>query len=384
MKYKIIVAFVFTALWISTAFAENGPSVTVNCAQGQSLNGALSKLPKLLPVTVFVKGTCTEYVSINGFTGLTLKGLPGAALQQPSTSPGNGAPVYVLLIQSSQSITVDGFAVHSGSSALGGIAIGRNSIDVQLRNLSMDGGASFQFFIYEESQVSLARVTANNLGYAILGAFDVSDVHIESSLFDGGIAGIVAGTGHVTIQTTTIRNMATGISVVNHGEVDIQSFNSYYPLSLPTDVAIDNVSHRAVEMIGGAHFNLGDTNLRITNAGRPWDSGSAAIWITDASSLTDFNGHLSISGSRGQGILVSNNSHATFTGSSITGGSHGGLVVTNLSSASIGSGNQTLFGGNATDVFCDSRSLITGSANLAGAPVLNCSNLLFGDTEPLP
>jgi hypothetical protein len=106
--------------------------------------------------------------------------------------------------------------------------------------------------------------------------------------------------------------------------------------------------------------------------------------VTDSSSLSDPNGHLRISGSQGQGILVDNNSHATLTGSSVTGGSHGGLVVTNLSSVSIGSGNQTLFGGNSTDVFCDSRSLITGGGNLAGAPITNCTNLLSGDTEPLP
>lgn len=384
MKYKILLVLALCAFPVTAVVAQPTPTITVNCTLGQSLNATLSKLPKQVPMTVMVKGTCTEYVTINGFDGLTLKGLPGATLQQPGTTPGGGVAVYVVLIEASRSITIDGFAIHSRPSALGGIGIGRNSIDVQLRNLAMDGGASFGFITYEESQVSLARVTANNLGYAVLGAFDVSDVHIESSSFAGGTAGIVAGTGHVTVQTTTIRNMWTGISVINHGEVDIQSFNSYYPISLPTDVVIDNISHRAVEIMGGAHLDLGDTKLRITNAGQQYDSGSAAIWMTDASSLSDPNGHLSISGSQGQGILVSNNSHATLTGSAVTGGSHGGLVVTNLSTASIGSGNQTLFGGNATDVFCDSRSIITGGANFAGAPITTCSNLLPGDTEPLP
>jgi hypothetical protein len=102
--------------------------------------------------------------------------------------------------------------------------------------------------------------------------------------------------------------------------------------------------------------------------------------------VSDGNGNLVISGSLGQGILVSNNSHATLAGSSVTGGGHGGLVVANLStvSISIGAGNQTLFGGNVTDVFCDSLSLVAGAANFAGVPIVNCGNLLTGDTEPLP
>jgi len=132
MKYKILLVLVLCAFFVAPIFADFGP-ITVNCAEGQSLNGTLSKLNKLVPTTVFVKGTCTEYVTINGFTGLTLIGRPGAALQQPSTSPTNGLGIHHILIEASQRITIDGFAVHSNSSALGAIGIGRNSVDVQLR-----------------------------------------------------------------------------------------------------------------------------------------------------------------------------------------------------------------------------------------------------------
>src|SRR5215467_11347514 len=113
MKRKILLVFALCAFAVTPAFAQFVPTATVNCTGGQSLNTALSKLPKLVPVTVLVQGTCTEYVTINGFTGLTLKGLPGAALQQPSTNPGNGSAIHVLLIQSSRGITIDGFAIHS-------------------------------------------------------------------------------------------------------------------------------------------------------------------------------------------------------------------------------------------------------------------------------
>jgi hypothetical protein len=80
-----------------------GPFVA-NCDQGQSLNGTLSRLAKHSPATVLVSGTCTEFVQINGFEGRTLKGLPGATLQQPITDPGNGLLIQVLSIEASRSI----------------------------------------------------------------------------------------------------------------------------------------------------------------------------------------------------------------------------------------------------------------------------------------
>jgi len=71
-------------------------------------------------------------------------------------------------------------------------------------------------------------------------------------------------------------------------------------------------------------------------------------------------------------------------GSSITGSGHGGLVVANLSSVAVGTGPFTQISGNGTDLFCDSRSLVTGAANIANATTVQCGNLLPGDTVPVP
>ena len=366
--------------------------VVVNCDQGQSLNSTLSKLEKRSRVTVLVKGTCTEFVQVNGFNELTLKGAPGAALQQPATTPTNVPGVWVLSIGTSRSVTVDGLSIHSAASALGGIGIGQNSTDVRLRNLTIDGPAIFGIEIFEGSQVSLAGVTARDAGFATLAALDLSDVHIEQSLFEettgGGFhEGIVASSGHVTVQSTTIRDMQVGIGISAHGSVDIQSFNTYFPAVRPNDVVIANpagTNFQGVQLTRGT-LGVGDTKLRITNAGQPFGGSSGAISASEDSTVSDGNGNLIITGSQGQGLFVSNNSHASLGGSSITGGNHGGLVVTNLSSVSLlSNGLQTLFGGNATDVFCDSNSLITGTARFAGVPITNCANLLPGDTVPLP
>lgn len=390
---RLLGVFLFTALLVSNATAQNTPTIVVNCTAGQSLNSVLSKLNKQLPTTIVVQGTCTEYVLINGFEGLTLQGAPGAALLQPNTTPKNGLPIHVLSIVASRSITVDGFAIHSSTSALAGVGVGENSMNIRLRNLTLDGPGIFGLIAFEESQVSLARVIVRDPGFAGAGVFDVSDVHIESSLFEsttgnGFHEGLTIGSGHVTIQSSTIRNMQVAVDANRSGMIDIQSFNTYYPISIPNDVVIDNpagTNFQGVKLGGGAQLTLGDTKLRITNSGQPWGGNTAGVWVSDGSTLSDLGGNLLVSGSQGQGVFVSNNSHASLSGSSITGNSHGGLVVANLSTVAIYQSNiLTLFGGNATDVFCDSKSVITGATNLAGVPTVKCSNLLPGDTEPLP
>lgn len=367
-----------------------GP-IVVNCNLGQSLNSTLSRLEKHSPVTVLVNGTCSEYVQIVGFEALTLKGLPGATIQQPNTDPTNGLAIHLLLIEASRSVTIDGFAIHSRASALSNIGIGRNSIDIQLRNLTVDGPSVFQIFVFEGSQVSLARVTARDPGFATVAVLDVSDVHIESSLFENSTGapfheGMFVSTGHLTMQTTTIRNMQVGIGISDGGIVDIQSFNSYFPITLPTDVVIDNpagTNFNGVAVGSGSSLNLGDTKLRITNPGQPWGGNTGGVFVSELGTMSA-GANLIVSGSQGQGVFVNNNSHASLAGSSITGSAHGGLVVANLSTVAVGAGPLTQITGNGTDLFCDSRSLITGAANVANATSVQCPNLLPGDSVPLP
>jgi hypothetical protein len=83
--------------------------------------------------------------------------------------------------------------------------------------------------------------------------------------------------------------------------------------------------------------------------------------------------------------MVLNNSHATVGSVTVSGSSHGGLVAANLSSidVTVASGLSTV-GGNSVDLFCDSASWITGSANISGVPVTQCSNLLAAETALLP
>lgn len=113
-------------------------------------------------------------------------------------------------------------------------------------------------------------------------------------------------------------------------------------------------------------------------------AGMLVGFVTSGSTING-GANLIVTNSHSQGVTVSNNSHAQLAGSSITGSAHGGLVVTNLSTASVDITNPlTVISGNGTDLFCDSKSQIAGSVNIANATTVQCANLLTGSYESLP
>jgi hypothetical protein len=372
-------------LLLSSVWVSAVPIPTVDCDAGQSLNRTLAKLDKFTPATVTVKGTCTEYVLLDGFNDLTINGVQGATLQQPGTNPQNNS--YVLSIRASRSITVSGLAVHSLPSIFSSIGIGGGSNDVRLQNVTTDG--SWGIVIYDESQVWLVNVTVNiTSGYAAVSAFDKSDVHIVDGLLqrppNGNFnAGLLVG-GHVTMQGMTIRDMQQSMNINGGGVVDLVNFE---PTAAGTDVIIDNPSgtnFNGAILSDGSSLNIGSAKLRINNAGQPWGGNSGAVFVNNGSTL-GAGPNLIVSGSQGQGVIVSNNSHAELDGSSITGSLHGGLVVVNLSTATADSTNPlTVISGNGTDLFCDSNSQIAGGLNIANAAVVQCNNLLPGKYQNLP
>ena len=149
-----------------------------------------------------------------------------------------------MLIEASRSVTIDGLTFQSPVTGFSGIGVGGGSIDVRLRNLSVQGGTE-GIIIFEHSQVSMAYVPGRDPGYAPVGIYDGSDVHIEECLFENTSgaqwhAGLDVSTSHATIRGTTIRNMQVGINVNDGGIVDMNNFNTYFPLSEPSDVVIDN------------------------------------------------------------------------------------------------------------------------------------------------
>jgi hypothetical protein len=366
---------------VATVNASTPPNVvTVDCTQGQSLNRALSKLDKHTPTTVLVNGTCTESVQVIGFENLTLKGLPGATLVQPSTS--TNSPLF---IGSSSSLLVTGFSVDATTTTA--IGIGHGSTDVRLRDLNVTGGPAIT--VFENSQVSIAYVKAQSPGYAILAIYDSSDVHFEHSqlkAMPGWVQGIQLGASHITMYDVTITNAQIGIAATAGSIVDMWYYSSYYKPGNSTDITITNpagTNTYGVQVDAGGSLNVG-ARLVIDKAGQTWGGTSAGILLSNGSSMYATTGNLSITRSYGQGVVAMNNSHATISGT-IQGSGHGGLVATNLSSIDVATTSTlSTIGGNSVDLFCDLNSWITGTANIAGAPTAQCTNLLPTETVPMP
>ena len=382
MRLVALAMLLTSALWAAAATSR-----TVDCDAGQSLSRTLAQLDKLTPATVNIKGTCTEFVLVEGFNDLTLHGMQGATLQQPSANPKSNQ--YVLSIKGSRGITVSALAVHSlATSIFSSIGISGGSNDVRLQHVTTDG--SWGVVVAEASQVWLVKMTVNlTSGFAAISAFDKSDVHIVDGLLQRPAnsnfnAGLLVGSGHVTMQGMTIRDMQQSINVNSGGSVDLVNFD---PTASGIDVIIDNPSGTNFDgalVSDGSSLNLGSAKLRIANAGQPWGGDTGGVFVSNGSTLNAAS-NLVISGSQGQGVIVSNNSHAELGGSSISGGAHGGLVVVNLSTATADASNPlTVISGNGTDLFCDSKSQIAGAANIANAAVVQCNNLLPGNYEALP
>ena len=382
---------IFSVFAASVALAQTStPSIKVDCNNGQSLNSTISKLDRHKPVTVLVNGMCTEYVQVINFDSLTLKGLPGAMLMQPTTGAGSVLN-SLLYIEASRSITVDGLTIQADTVTVPAIGIGHGSSDIRLRNLNVQGGTE-GITVFENSQVSIARVTAQDPGYTTLGVYDSSDVHVERSVFKHSTGalwhvGMDVGASHVTVYGTTISNMQVGISAHQGSIIDVLTFNTYFANSGSSDVTIDNAAgtnYNGVTIDTGGSLNV-ITRLVINKPGQSWGGTTGGVLISDGAAMTTSNGNLMITGSNGQGVVVLNDSHATISGATVTGGGHGGLVVVNQSSIDVSGGNTlTLIGGNSPDLFCDSGSMITGGVNLAGVPTSQCANVLSGETVALP
>jgi hypothetical protein len=386
------VSILFLALtFVAVAQQPASTSITVDCSKGQSLNQTLAKLNRQMAYTVSVNGTCTEFVQVIGFHNLLLKGLPGATLVQPSTGGGSlfNANLY---IESSQSVQVEGFAVQGNSGTLADIGILHGSTDIRLRSLNISGGSG-GILIGENSQVSVAYVHVQDSGYASLGIYDSSDVHVEHCLFEntasnGWQQGISLGASHVTMYATTIRNMQQGIGGSADSIVDIVVYNTYYVATGNTDVVIDSsagYTFNGVALAGGS-LNVGSAKLVINKSGQSWGGTTGGVLLDEGATMSASSGYLNIVGSVGQGVVAMNNSHATLFGATITHGTHGGLVAINNSSIDLSINNTPLstISGNAVDLFCDSDSQITGAVNIAGSPTAQCTNLLSSETVPLP
>ena len=367
--------------------------VVVRCDRGQSLNQALSVLPKKLPVSVVVSGTCVEYVTVSGFDGLTLRGATGATLRQPPIP--QTVLTGVLSISGSQAVTVDGLTVETVGSDPDsiGVWIHDGSTGVRLKRMTVVGVGP-GIYVGDMSEVSMAGLVVRTGGWGAVGIWH-SKAAIEDSLLenpgDGYQQGVQVGQNAVLlIHGTRIRHMWEGIVAAEGGMVNVQDAHDKYPSGGPTDVVIDDPP--SIQLWGlnihGGRVALA-AKLRILNAGSWWGGETGGVQLDGASSLTGGQ-FLEVRDSLGQGVFVRNNSHASLAGAQIVNTAHNAVAAVNHATVDLGDVTATpstptiITGSGGRDLFCDATSLVSGLANAPGAASIDCAALLPGPYPPLP
>lgn len=387
MKVRPLLAFAILALSANSATAK----VVVNCDLGESLGRALALLPPKDPITVGVNGTCTEYVMVSGFEGLTLESTTGAVLRQPSVVP--SITTGVLTISASRSVVIDGLTIETtvDDGSAPAVWVHDGTSHLRLRNVTVVGRGP-GIYVSDTSEVSMAKITVRTGGWGAVGLWH-SKASVEDSLLenpdDDYQQGIQVGQNAVLlIHGTRIRHMWEGIVVTDGGMVNVQDANDEYPRGGPTDVVIDDPP--SIHLWGLALRNGGTgilgAKVRILNPGSWWGGETGGVQLDGTSSLTGGQ-NLEIRDSLGQGVFVKNNSHASLAGAQISGTAHNAVAAVNHATVDLGDAYAvpptpaSITGSGANDLYCDGSSLITGRANAPVGMKVECGNLLG---EPYP
>ena len=363
----------------------------VDCSKGDSINGELAKLSRSGPNVLTVSGTCAEDIVIDGFDDLTLVAAPGAALH-----PASASSKTILLVNSSRRVVVDGFAINipapPPATPVTWVAEFNGSVGCVMKNLAVTGGGGIR--VQRSSYVSLSDSTLHDVtigmtvGNACTG--DIRGVTIDNTLTPAprGQIGIAVFAG-----STAFAEGVT-ISGFNQGAFANGTFAVLGPGFFDTTRPVVIQGNRTGIAVNNGGFASLSGPITITGNGQLNNDLSGGIVVN--------NGTLAITGplpqagvseiknNVTQGVLVMNNGTGQITGPvSVSQNGYNGVVAVNGGIAGFsGIGNPIAFPtvtqNVARDIFCDSRSLVTGSNNVTGAAQRECANQLPGAAPPIP
>jgi hypothetical protein len=364
----------------------------VDCSKGDSINAELARLSKTGPNVVTVSGSCAENILIDGFDDLTLVAAPGASL-----NPASASAKSILLVNSSRRVVLDGFAITipapAPNSPATWVAELNGSFGCVMKNLSVTGGGGIR--LQRTSYVSISDSTLHDVGIGIIVGnacnADIRGVTIDNTLtpaprgqigiaifegstaftegvtisgfnqgvFNGGGTFAVLGPGFFdTTRPVVIQGNRTGIAVANGGLASLSG-----PISITGNGQLNN------DVTGGIVVNHG--SLQITGA-------------LPQTGVTQIDSNIT------QGVLIMNDGTGQITGPvSISQNGYNGVVAVNGGIVGFaGIGNPftvpTVTQNFARDLFCDSRSLVTGSNNVTGAAHRECANQIPGAVPFIP
>jgi hypothetical protein len=217
-----LVAAALVFLWcLPQAIAAPKPrGVKVRCAAGETIGGTLSALDPLVPSVVQVSGACRENVLIRGFDDLRIVGAPGATLEA-------GAPPasYTIEVASARRVSLESLTILGSGDR---VAMGIGACGAcRLTEVTVKGGVGL--YVYDGSEVKLSRVRMTGTGgWASVGAWRSSSVHVEDSVFEdtsggpGRWCGLCAGqNATVNVFRSSLRGYGQGIGADSSAHVQL-------------------------------------------------------------------------------------------------------------------------------------------------------------------
>lgn len=386
MNRKLLAA----SLLLSLAAANRvSAAVKVDCNKSQSINEALAKLSKSGPNVVTVFGTCAEDIVIEGFDDLKLVAAPGAVLNPASVSSKT-----VLLVNSSRRVVIDGFTFSlptAGPPAPSWVAEFNGSVGCVMKNLTITGGGGIR--LQRSSYVSISDSTTHNANIGIVVGnactADVRGVVIDNTLTPAprGQIGIATfGGSTALVEGVTISGFGQGVAT---GGAFAVLGPGFFDTTRPVVIQGNRVG---IAVNSGGLANLSGPTT-ITGNGALNNDLSGGVVVTNGTFTVigplPETGVTAIDGNVTQGVLVLNNGFAQITGPvSVSNNGYNGVAVVNDGIVGFGRIGSPLVGPTVTangarDIFCDSRSLVTGLNNVTAAN-RECASELQGAAPTMP
>jgi hypothetical protein len=373
MKRSLAAGVIFLAATLASADTK------VDCAKGESINTALSKLKKTEPNVVKVAGTCAEDVTIEGFDNLRLAA-DGPAVLTPATASSN----RILLVNASRLVAIDGFAVNIAGPQTW-VAEYNDGASCAMTNMNITGGGGVR--LQRSSNVAITDVAFHNASIGIIVGngcqADIRGVTIEFTPPGTGNIGIAVFSGSTAfVEGTSISGYNTG-ALASGGELFVPGLGIF---DTARPVVIE---HNRVGVSSGAGgFVQFSASTQVKNNGNGGDlTGGVVVngGFLGVSANVPALGSIEISDNNGQGVLLMNNGTSNIAGSAafVTNNHLNGVAVVNGAVGAFGNA-ANVTGNGAKDIFCDDRSLVTGSAAVVGATKVQCTNLLPGALPPMP
>jgi hypothetical protein len=246
--------------------------IRVDCGKGDTISATLAHLTQAgntRGVTIFVKGTCKENITIGAFDHLVIQGAPIATIQDAS----NGTAVVVFVF-SSYDVILQNLTINGGA---GGVnCIGDSYCTLSFNTIQQSAG----------NGVRLARSHGflqnnnilNNAGSGVLLVNNSNVASFSDQITNNSGTGIAVSNGsYLTDSADTIQNNGIGIRVQNNSVVRADT------------MTISNNRSDGVRLESGAAASFQGADVITANAGN-------GVAVHDLAFASFFGGDDSVSG----------------------------------------------------------------------------------------